>query len=846
MGHSRGGKGPSNSTGSGGEDGSHHGGGTSKNSEVLLKASLREISALWGEGMGKFAASMRTLELVVSKKEDSSTRTRFTDCLARYGEGMGVQTRVDVQYLRSGRLLTLFFSRLSSRLADCMADKSRVNPTVSLKLYPYLRVAAQSLLSAVSSPGNDYDGSGEGSERSEAAFEYAGESKASRNSSSASERTTAPTGVFGAMNSGASSFGAGSYLSVSATLGSFPAIKSTGSSSAFGINSGTEMSPAAPSPGSGTTLPLTVGVGDAPLVDGFRPLLEKYLSASYTKMSTPVQQMFPQLEGYTAAVPSKRDVQELMKAVSTELSASVADGGLSLLRVVCVEANKSVHLILSNIKNMVILPSNDHTLLEISSSHRAGKSKLGKGAHDGVGEGHGTGGGGATSLFSRSANQEYNLQLLMLLAQLRENLVSLPQLVGIASSSGSSSSAAAASLGVVSSAKLENEVYELVVQPACGLIDEVATTQLVSTIIECTTRYARKRLFELPLERSGPTSGGATRGEDMNDTDEAVLVGCSNAMASLQRELPSLLETFVTSLPFGDSFSKTSRADTPARRQARGLFPSTTIAIEQFFLHLMSAYISAAALVRPVDEAWRLRTARDLSALEHALARYGGDDMLSSLNMGKPDECPVYQEFRAFRRFIFREEEGAASAVSPVKQGEEVGPGHAAGAADSKKVSMSAPSLASLQSLPYFKHLRPSTVLGYIISCCPSQMPSPHEHLSEGLKAGGTGAERGRSVHSYLMKLSAVDGGDATKSGAHENMNVRALYKSGRVVQDRRGQASVATSWQAVPNEAAMWEAVHASLDVFLQRISVAEATKRVGMRLWADCLLNVGNHYFG
>ena len=252
-------------------------------------------------------------------------------------------------------------------------------------------------------------------------------------------------------------------------------------------------------------------------------------------------------------------------------------------------------------------------------------------------------------------------------------------------------------------------------------------------------------------------------------------MGCSDAIASLLRELPSLLETYVTSLPFGETFSQTLSASTPAGKLARVQFPPTTVAIEQVFLHLMSAYISAAALVRPIDEAWRLRTARDLSALEHAMARYGGDDILSSLNMGKPDECPVYQEFRAFRRFIFREEEGAASAMSPVKQGEgerereregAEGTPTATAANATAKISMVAPTLASLQILPYFKHLRPSTVLGYISSCCPSQMPGPHEHAS----ARGhttTSADKGNSIRSYLMKLSTVSGDDA--DGTHTN-----------------------------------------------------------------------------
>ena len=269
-----------------------------------------------------------------------------------------------MQYLRSGELLAFFFSRLSTRLADCMAEKGKINANVSLKLYPYLRVAAQSLVhSSVKHEGKLDDGNGAAISGSELVTEYNGESKTKLVNYNTTEDMYASMGVFGAMHPSSSGYGS-SCLSVSAILGSATKIKARGSSSPSG-DGGLENNDNTASTGS--TITQTPRHVDSLLVEGFRPLLEKYLSASYIRMSTPVQQMFPQLEGYTAAVPSKRDVQELMKVLSRELSASVTDGGLSLFKVVCLEANKSVHLILSNVKNMVISPSNDDTLYEISS-----------------------------------------------------------------------------------------------------------------------------------------------------------------------------------------------------------------------------------------------------------------------------------------------------------------------------------------------------------------------------------------------------------------------------------------------------------------------------------------------
>lgn len=52
----------------------------------------------------------------------------------------------------------------------------------------------------------------------------------------------------------------------------------------------------------------------------------------------------------------------------------------------------------------------------------------------------------------------------------------------------------------------------------------------------------------------------------------------------------------------------------------------------------MHSYVTVAALLRPVTEALRLRTAKDMAALEQ---------LLSSLyTLPKPNDCPVLREFR--------------------------------------------------------------------------------------------------------------------------------------------------------------------------------------------------------
>jgi hypothetical protein len=49
------------------------------------------------------------------------------------------------------------------------------------------------------------------------------------------------------------------------------------------------------------------------LIAGLKPLKDRYLASTLARMTSPVLQMFPEMEGYTSAVPSKRDMQALIK-----------------------------------------------------------------------------------------------------------------------------------------------------------------------------------------------------------------------------------------------------------------------------------------------------------------------------------------------------------------------------------------------------------------------------------------------------------------------------------------------------------------------------------------------------
>ena len=312
----------------------------------------------------------------------------------------------------------------------------------------------------------------------------------------------------------------------------------------------------------------------------------------------------------------------------------------------------------------------------------------------------------------------------------------------ISSSSGGGGGSAGEGEAEKRGKAIEAEITSAVVTPSHAAIDSLVTSSLVAPLVLSASSYVKSVLFHLPSEGAVGASISTDAAPSSGDADEAMLQGCSTAVSRAIRELPALLDTYFAALPRAGAVGGSGGGKlTPQKREEQKRFPATAWAIEQLCLHIMASYISSAALVRPINEAWRLRTARELSALEHAMSTSSGLNITSDLNQGDVEACPVYQEFRAFRRFIFREEESAVSASVLSPQGKGTAP---AAPSPSAKIGMTAPSLEEMLALPYYKHLRPSTVLDYISSCSPSQMPSPFEADAE--------AKAGMSVHAYLTQ----------------------------------------------------------------------------------------------
>ena len=114
--------------------------------------------------------------------------------------------------------------------------------------------------------------------------------------------------------------------------------------------------------------------------------------------------------------------------------------------------------------------------------------------------------GHRSTSFLRNAARDHNLQLISLLAQLRDSLAALPSSVASAvnSSSSSSSGGGGGSDGDGEAEKrgkaIEAEITSAVVTPSHAAIDSLVTSSLVAPLVLSASSYVKSVLFHLPSE----------------------------------------------------------------------------------------------------------------------------------------------------------------------------------------------------------------------------------------------------------------------------------------------------------------------------------------------------------
>jgi len=394
--------------------------------------------------------------------------------------------------------------------------------------------------------------------------------------------------------------------------------------------------------------------------------------------------------------------------------------------------------------------------------------------------------------FTRTSQQEHNSQLFMLLMQFKEALEKIPQQVWKSveemndNLSGMSNTSTPSTVLANMGQQSESVVGEVKksVQTAVEIIDDLAERQITDAIVALLAGYIQSIILGLHKEGvSNYSSKGSTAAGD-------IAVDCSMAVQTLSKQVPVMLKShLISSLP------KSKIVDT---------------AVEEVCLRMMHSYVTVASLCRPMSEALRLRTAKDMSSLEMLIS--------GLISMPNTHLCPVSQEFKSYRRLLFIESEQK----------------------NSLQFSASVPpSKTQLLQLPYLSQLRPSVLLGYLVSCAPSQLPSPYD-------------VENRTLASYVQDLTEVnttmiqkDSDDRNGSSNRIFYSVRSLYFHSSSSYGNNNM-SISSSWSKIDGESKCWSAIQQCEDIFFQRIAVAEGAQKQHMREWYEAILEIGSHFFG
>jgi hypothetical protein len=290
-----------------------------------LRMALREAAHQWSALVFEQAMQIHVLQRVVAKKEDPSTHVRFIDVLRAAGNASNNPV------LASGRLLELYWNQLCMGLQDVAAEKLRAQPHAASRIYPFLRKAAVDIVENLKALSNrDLNRDAQigigfsglvGFTGVDADLFEAG----STNAASGSAPATSGEGVFGSLSWSAGgdllgSLGMGSRRSgmraggvllprtgaVHVTEGGTIAITTGSSGRSKDRDRDREdrrraviEDVSAGEADEASRVAALMAATDSGLVGGLKPLRDRYLAGALSRMNAPVNQMFPEMEGYT-------------------------------------------------------------------------------------------------------------------------------------------------------------------------------------------------------------------------------------------------------------------------------------------------------------------------------------------------------------------------------------------------------------------------------------------------------------------------------------------------------------------------------------------------------------------
>lgn len=142
------------------------------------------------------------------------------------------------------------------------------------------------------------------------------------------------------------------------------------------------------------------------------------------------------------------------------------------------------------------------------------------------------------------------------------------------------------------------------------------------------------------------------------------------------------------------------------------------------------------------------------------------------------------------------------------------------------------PNRARLFSLDYVQDFRPSTLLALLMAAGPAQLPLPSD----------LPAPQGKELTVYVSDLIQAFGTSSPVTQSYVGSTIRNVY-----LPSMHHTAAVATwTWKKIPMEKTAWDLIQHCLDVYFQRLTVAEiAEQKQEMRAWYEAIMDIGSHYF-
>jgi hypothetical protein len=673
-----------------------------------LRIAMRELSHIWSSMIYDKATQIVVLQRVLHKKEDPISHEKFLNVLKLKVTGRQKQSDVSYKYLSNGQLLSLYWHRLSLALNDICMEKLKEHPAITSRCYLCLRKSFSEILQTIQNwndeelqrnlgPGMKFMKAlmkGNTGTDSSGDFMMGNQSNSMMKSSNKKNdsSTDNPTlknfqrvedlcGFYGSLlwtqdDLLQSSFitqklkSSSSYVqrkhgsnplmrrSQPAMPAPAPEVNPLMRRSQSAMPAPAEASaPAAPADGSDKSAEVIAAAVDHPLITGLKPFHDRYMVSVLERMNIPITQMFPELDGYTAAIPSKRDLQTFIKAIQNEFITVIVESDEKIIFSICKEFLKVNHLILSKIANMIINNADSRRVITTgpaSTSNTPG----------------GTGGGPALTpgnqniQFQRSNSQEHNLQLFILLLQLKDSIEKIPHqilkyldenallsaLLSTNTTKGKSHETSAAneekssSKGLPSSdvslnyfianSLMMNEIHKTITMAMYQIYD-CTTQHLVAQTVDTITDFSLNLL--IPLQKESilylNANQDSASGKHLFGNSNPAAFDCTLTIQSFVRQFPLLIKTFLFNLPKNQL--STSSAGGPGHSQML-----LEIAMEEITMRIIQGYLTVASLCKPFNELIKMKIAKDLSSLEELLSSFCN---FNSTNLQK---SPVLEEYQ--------------------------------------------------------------------------------------------------------------------------------------------------------------------------------------------------------